>query len=94
MQQVGLVCGCAATLTVKRCCQQGTEFTTAEVQELRRLYRASAVSVPWERGDILLCDNLRTSHGRAAFEGERSVVAMLGGRLRRCGDRSVELLTG
>ena len=72
----------------------GSEFTTAEVHELRRLYGASAVSVPWERGDILLCDNLRTSHGRAAFEGERSVVAMLGGRLRRCGDRSVELITG
>lgn len=42
----------------------GTEFTREEVEELREIYSLHAVGVAWQRGDVLLCDNLRTSHGR------------------------------
>ena len=47
------------------------------MEELRGAYLEEQVSFSWRTGDILLIDNLMTSHGRAPFEGEReTLVAM------------------
>jgi alpha-ketoglutarate-dependent taurine dioxygenase len=44
---------------------------------IRDLYRDAALSVPWQRGDVLLVDNFLAVHGREPFSGDRRIcVAM------------------
>jgi alpha-ketoglutarate-dependent taurine dioxygenase len=44
---------------------------------VRDAYRESLQVFSWQRGDVLLVDNMRISHGRRAFTGPRKVyVAM------------------
>jgi len=45
---------------------------------IREAIRAETVRFPWEKGDVLVCDNLLVSHGRDSFEGERKVYVALG----------------
>jgi len=40
----------------------------AQVEELREIYSRHAVGVEWQKGDVLLCDNLRTSHARCDMD--------------------------
>ncbi|NMO55195.1 TauD/TfdA family dioxygenase [Actinoplanes sp. TBRC 11911] len=56
------------------------------VQLLNEAYEANTVREPWQAGDLLLVDNIRTAHSREAFEGPREVlVAMADGvRLADC----------
>lgn len=44
---------------------------------LREAYQSEKTSFPWERGDLLLIDNMLTSHGRAPFVGPRLVLAAM-----------------
>jgi hypothetical protein len=41
---------------------------------LRAAYAEQEISFAWQRGDILVLDNLHTAHGRDPFEGQRSVI--------------------
>jgi amino acid adenylation domain-containing protein len=45
---------------------------------IRRAYERSTVSFPWERGDVLMLDNMLVAHGREAFEGPRRIAVALG----------------
>jgi alpha-ketoglutarate-dependent taurine dioxygenase len=44
------------------------------VELLNEVYDAHTVREPWEAGDLLLVDNVRTAHSREAFEGPREVL--------------------
>ncbi len=55
----------------------GAPIPDAMLDEVREAYRQSTHMFPWQRGDVLLVDNMRISHGRKAFSGTRQVyVAM------------------
>ena len=45
---------------------------------IREAIHAETVRFPWEKGDVLVCDNLLVSHGRDPFEGERKIYVALG----------------
>lgn len=55
----------------------GTPFEPEVLAEIRRVYESLTVSFPWEEGDILMVDNLRCTHGRNPYTGERKVVVAM-----------------
>lgn len=52
----------------------GTEIEPEVLDELRSAYLAESVRVPWQRGDLVMLDNMLTSHARDAYEGERRIL--------------------
>jgi len=47
------------------------------VQLLDKVYGENTVREPWQAGDLMLVDNIRTAHGRESFEGPREVLVAL-----------------
>ncbi len=47
------------------------------VQLLNQTYEAHTAREPWQAGDLLLVDNVRTAHSREPYEGPREVLAGL-----------------
>jgi alpha-ketoglutarate-dependent taurine dioxygenase len=51
------------------------EPVTEEIVELiNAVYEAHTVREPWQPGDLMLVDNIRTAHSREAYEGPREIV--------------------
>jgi len=44
------------------------------MDHLREAYREETVSFPWQKGDLLLLDNMLIAHGRAPFTGSREIL--------------------
>ncbi|MFS4092301.1 TauD/TfdA family dioxygenase [Streptomyces sp. AF1A] len=44
------------------------------VEQLNSTYEAHTRREPWQAGDLLLVDNIRTAHSREPFTGERQVL--------------------
>ena len=47
------------------------------VDLLNEVYEANTAREPWQAGDLMLVDNIRTAHSREPFEGPREVVVAL-----------------
>ncbi|MEU6217830.1 TauD/TfdA family dioxygenase [Streptomyces sp. NPDC047022] len=52
----------------------GTPIGEDIVATLNATYEEHTRREPWQSGDLLLVDNVRTAHSREAFSGEREVV--------------------
>ncbi|OAH13653.1 TauD/TfdA family dioxygenase [Streptomyces jeddahensis] len=52
------------------------------VQLLNEVYEASTAREPWQAGDLMLVDNIRTAHSREPFEGEREVLVAMADSVR------------
>jgi len=48
------------------------------VDLLNDVYEAHTVREPWQPGDLMLVDNIRTAHSREAYEGAREVLVAMG----------------
>jgi alpha-ketoglutarate-dependent taurine dioxygenase len=48
------------------------------IAHINEAYDKATVSFPWNKGDLLLMDNMLVSHGRAPFEGDRRIVVSMG----------------
>ncbi|MEC4595415.1 TauD/TfdA family dioxygenase [Burkholderia vietnamiensis] len=59
------------------CYGDGEPLDLADIEHVRSAFRECAITFPWQRGDVLLVDNMRFAHGRNPFEGERKVVVSL-----------------
>ncbi len=55
----------------------GSPIESSVLNEIREAYRRVAVRFPWQEGDVLLIDNMLTSHGREPYEGPRKIVVAM-----------------
>jgi alpha-ketoglutarate-dependent taurine dioxygenase len=64
------------------------------VQLLNDVYQSHTVREPWQAGDLMLVDNIRTAHSREPYEGPREVLVAMADavRLAECSP-TVEVLT-
>jgi alpha-ketoglutarate-dependent taurine dioxygenase len=51
---------------------------SAALQAIRAAFERVTVSFPWQKGDILLVDNMLVAHGRAPFRGQRKILVAMG----------------
>jgi alpha-ketoglutarate-dependent taurine dioxygenase len=55
----------------------GTPIEDGVLEEIRGAYAKTEVAFPWQRGDVIMIDNMLVSHGRRPFKGPRkTLVAM------------------
>ncbi len=52
------------------------------VEAINDVYTAHTLREPWQAGDLLLVDNVRTAHSREPFEGPREVLVGLADPVR------------
>ncbi|MFF3456930.1 TauD/TfdA family dioxygenase [Streptomyces sp. NPDC002730] len=52
------------------------------IQLLNDTYTAHTTREPWQAGDLMLVDNVRTAHSREAFQGPREVLVAMAEPLR------------
>lgn len=55
----------------------GAPIEPEVLAELRAAYQAETRSFAWQRGDLLVLDNMLTAHGREPFAGPRRVVVAM-----------------
>lgn len=55
----------------------GEPITEDVVQLLNEVYEANTAREPWQPGDLMLVDNVRTAHSREPYSGPREVVVAL-----------------
>src|SRR5262245_23437076 len=53
------------------------------VQLINQAYEACTVHEPWQAGDLMLVDNIRTAHGREPFAGPREVLVAIADAVHR-----------
>jgi alpha-ketoglutarate-dependent taurine dioxygenase len=52
------------------------------VELLNKVYEDNTAREPWQAGDLLLVDNVRTAHSREPFEGPREVLVAMADPVR------------
>lgn len=55
----------------------GSPIDEAMLAEIRRCMQANKLLFDWQKGDVLMIDNLLLMHGREAFKGERKTLVFL-----------------
>ena len=56
----------------------GSPLETKEIEAINRAYQQATISFPWQKGDVLMLDNLLTAHSRNPYKGKRKIVVAMG----------------
>lgn len=56
----------------------GTRIPDEVAHAVRDAYLREKVVFPWEKGDVVLIDNMLVAHGRQPYSGPRKILAALG----------------
>jgi hypothetical protein len=70
-------------LPFKTCFGDGDPVGPDVVQLINEVYDAHTVREPWQAGDLMLVDNLRTAHARDSYEGPREVLVAMADATQR-----------
>lgn len=73
----------------------GDPITADIVQSINEVYEAHIAREPWQVGDLMIVDNVRTAHARERFQGPREVVVGMADavNLARCSP-TIEVTAG
>jgi alpha-ketoglutarate-dependent taurine dioxygenase len=52
----------------------GSFIESEVIDEIREAYERETVMFPWQRGDLLVLDNMLVAHGRTPYEGPRQIL--------------------
>ena len=63
----------------------GEPLTEEIVELINAVYEAQTVREPWQAGDLMLVDNIRTAHSREAYEGPREILVGMAEPVRLSG---------
>ncbi|MFJ3584954.1 TauD/TfdA family dioxygenase [Streptomyces sp. NPDC090127] len=55
----------------------GDSVAAGTVEQINKAYESHTVRRPWQAGDLMLVDNIRTAHSREPYEGARHVVVAM-----------------
>lgn len=55
----------------------GSPIAEETVRLLNEVYESTTVREPWQLGDLMLVDNIRTAHSREPYEGPRDVLVAM-----------------
>jgi alpha-ketoglutarate-dependent taurine dioxygenase len=55
----------------------GSKLPRSDLYHLLDVLDRNTVAFPWQRGDVLVLDNILTMHGRATFAGKRRILAAM-----------------
>jgi alpha-ketoglutarate-dependent taurine dioxygenase len=61
----------------------GSPLDKATVDLINEVYEKHTAREPWQRGDLMVVDNLRVAHSREPYRGDREVLVGLGEPVRR-----------
>ena len=64
-------------LPFNTCYGEGDPIGEDVVQLLNQIYDANTAREPWQAGDLMLVDNVRTAHSREPFTGPRDVLVAM-----------------
>jgi alpha-ketoglutarate-dependent taurine dioxygenase len=56
----------------------GSAIEDSVIEEIGDVYRKTAVSFPWQQGDILMVDNMLVAHARNPYVGTRKILVAMG----------------
>lgn len=56
----------------------GSPIPDSYMAAILDVYRELEVSFPWQKGDVMVVDNVLVAHGRKPFEGDRKILVALG----------------
>lgn len=56
------------------CFGDGSPIEVSMLEHIREVLRQETIPVKWQKGDILIVDNILTAHGRMPFSGARRIV--------------------
>ena len=65
------------------CYGDGSPIEDEVMAEIGRVYEACAVRFTWQKGDVVMLDNMLVAHARDPFEGERKICVAMGQMMRR-----------
>lgn len=61
----------------------GSSIEPDVIDEVREAYRQETVAFTWERGDLLVLDNMLVSHGRSPYVGARQILVGMAQPIQR-----------
>jgi alpha-ketoglutarate-dependent taurine dioxygenase len=56
----------------------GTPIEDSVMEEIGAIYQENQISFTWQKGDILMLDNMLTAHSRNPYVGSRKIVVTMG----------------
>lgn len=62
----------------------GTKIPDEYIDHIHQVYRKNHMEFDWQKGDLLLVDNILKAHSRNPYQGERKILVCFGDPVRFC----------